>query len=294
MEKIVPHLWYDREAFEAAGLYTSTFEDSRIVSRTSIEGTPSGAVEMLTIVLSGQEFMMISAGPFFRFTPAISFLVACESKDEVRRKWARLHEGGKELMPLGSYPFSEEYSWLEDRYGLSWQLMYMGDRPWRRKMTPTLMFTRERCGKAEEAVLRYAGIFRDSRVTEILHYGPDEKPNTTGMIKHAGFVLEGQDFAAMDSALDLEAGFNEAVSFVVRCDSQEEIDRYWDDLSARPEAEQCGWLKDRYGVSWQIVPSIMDEMMGAGDAARRGRVTRALLNMKKLDIAGLKKAYAQD
>jgi predicted 3-demethylubiquinone-9 3-methyltransferase (glyoxalase superfamily) len=104
-------------------------------------------------------------------------------------------------------------------------------------------------------------------------------------------MLENQWFAAMDSAHEHKFKFNEAISFMVYCDTQAEIDEYWEKLSAVPEAEQCGWLKDRYGVSWQIVPTAMDEMMSQGTSDQMGRVTEAFLKMKKFDIAELKRAY---
>ena len=291
MRKIVPHLWYDKEAGEAAEFYVSLFENSRILSRTKIEDTPSGTAELLKISLAGQDFLLISAGPYFKFNSSVSFLVACETPAEVDRLHARLASGGKDLMPLGAYPFSERYVWLEDRYGLSWQLMYFGKIPIRQKITPTLMFVGDRCGKAEEAIAFYASLFPDSGVGDIFRYGEGEGPDKAGTIKHAGFTLLGENFAAMDSAHKYDFAFNEAVSLVVACDTQEEIDRLWEKLSARPEAEQCGWLKDRYGLSWQIVPSVLEELMTSGDRAKTARVVEAFLKMKKFDIAALKRAF---
>jgi len=290
MQKIVPYLWFDHEAGEAAALYTSLFPNSRIRGRTKLGGTPSGEVEMLTIELEGLEFQLISAGPYFRFTPAVSFLVACQSKEEVDRLWQSLHAPGKELMPLGDYPFSQRYGWTEDKYGLSWQIMYMGDRKMGQRITPTLMFVGEACGKAEEAVRLYASLFEGSAVTSIETYGPGAEPNARDMVKHASFVLEGQEFAAMDSALDHPFTFNEAVSLMVYCDTQAEIDHFWGALSARPEAEQCGWLKDRFGLSWQIVPRAMERIMSEKDPSKLARVTEAFLKMKKFDLAELERA----
>lgn len=291
MQKIVPHLWFDKEAGEAARFYTAIFKDASIKSETMINDTPSGSVELLTITLEGQDFMLISGGPYFKFTPATSFLVACDTTEETDRLWNRLYEGGKALMPLDAYPFSERYGWLEDKYGLSWQVMYMGERKASQKITPTLMFTGDQCGKAEEAFTFYASVFRNGRVGDIARYEAGEGPDAPGTVKHGAFTLEGQSFAAMDSAYDHGFTFNEAVSLMVYCDTQDEIDRYWGALSAVPEAEQCGWLKDRYGVSWQIVPAVMDEMMATKDAAKLAKVTQAFLKMKKFDIAELERAY---
>ncbi len=291
MQKIVPHLWFDKEAAEAAKFYTSLFKDSKIIDKTKIQGTPSGTAEMVTIELSGQEFMLLSAGPFFTFTPAVSFLIACSTKEEVDTLWEKLSQGGKALMPLDTYPFSEKYGWVEDRYGLSWQVMYIGDSKITQKITPTLMFTGDKCGKAEEAINIYTLVFRNAKVGDILRYGAGEEPDKEGTIKHDAFILEGQEFAAMDSAYEHNFTFNEAISFIVYCDTQEELDFYWGKLSAVPEAEQCGWLKDKFGFSWQIVPTVMKEMMQNKDAEKLARVTEAVLKMKKFDIAELKKAY---
>jgi predicted 3-demethylubiquinone-9 3-methyltransferase (glyoxalase superfamily) len=288
---ITTHLWFDKEAKEAAGLYTSLFKGSKIKTTTTLEGTPSGAVDIVTIDLAGQEFTLLSAGPLFKFTPAISFLVDCRSKGEVDELWKVLAEGGVPLMERGRYPFSEWYGWVQDRYGLSWQVMHMGERPMRQKITPTLMFVGKMCGKAEEAMKFYASIFRDSKLGDIVRYNPGEGPDREGTIKHAGFDLAGTGFAAMDSAHPHGFTFNEAISFMVHRATQKEIDDDWAKLSADPAAEQCGWLKDRYGVSWQIVPDVMDDMLRSNDKRKLERVTAAFLKMKKFDIATLERAF---
>jgi predicted 3-demethylubiquinone-9 3-methyltransferase (glyoxalase superfamily) len=291
MQKITPHLWFDKEAKEAAELYTSVFNDSKIKNITTLNNTPSGTVEIVTIELLKQKFTLISAGPLFKFNPSISFLVACKTKGEVDALWERLSKGGTSLMELDGYPFSERYGWVQDRYGLSWQLMFMGERKVEQEITPTLMFVDKQCGNAEEAINFYVTVFHDSRVGDILRYSRGEEPDKAGTIKHAAFRLGGQEFAAMDSARVHDFTFNEAISFMVHCEAQEEIDYYWGKLSADPKAEQCGWLKDKYGVSWQIVPTIMDEMMKNGSREQIDRVTKAFLPMKKMDIAKLKEAY---
>ena len=125
----------------------------------------------------------------------------------------------------------------------------------------------------------------------VYRYGPNQEPDREGTIMFADFMLENYWFAAMDSGREHNFTFNEAVSFMVSCDTQKEIDDYWEKLSAVPEAEQCGWLKDKYGLSWQVVPTGMDEMMRSGDEEKIARVTEAFLKMKKFDIAELKKAY---
>ena len=291
MQKITPHLWFDREALEAAGFYISVFKDSIQNSTTKLHGTPSSRVDIVSIDLMGQEFTLISAGPFFKFNPSVSFLVACREKSDVDMLWEKLSEGGSALMELGQYPFSERYGWVQDRYGLSWQIMFMGGYDIKQNITPTLMFTDKQWGKAEDAINFYASVFRDSEVGDILRYSKGEEPDRVRTIKHASFRLEGMEFAAMDSARIHDFAFNEAISFVVHCETQDEIDYYWERLSADPQAEQCGWLKDRYGVSWQIVPTILEQMLRDQDGEKVARVTEAFLKMKKFDIEALVRAY---
>jgi predicted 3-demethylubiquinone-9 3-methyltransferase (glyoxalase superfamily) len=147
------------------------------------------------------------------------------------------------------------------------------------------------CGKAEEATNFYLSVFKNSKRGIIARYPKGMEPDKEGTIMFTDFLIEDQWFAAMDSAREHKFNFNEAISLMVSCDNQKEIDYYWEKLSAVPEAEQCGWLKDRYGFSWQIVPAAMDEMMTKGTPEQVARVTQAFLPMKKLVIADLEKAY---
>jgi predicted 3-demethylubiquinone-9 3-methyltransferase (glyoxalase superfamily) len=292
-QKITPHLWFDKEAREAAEFYIFVLKDSKIRAITTLHNTPSGDTDIVTLELLGQDFTLINAGPLFKFNPSVSFLIACNTKAEVNKLWEEFSTGGKALMNLGTYPFSERYGWIQDKYGLSWQLMFFGDRTPRQRIIPTLMFVGNVAGKAEEAINFYVSVFRDARVDDILRYGKGEEPDKEGTIKHASFTLETQQFAAMDSAQKHNFAFNEAISLMVHCENQDEIDYYWERLSADPKAEQCGWLKDKYGLSWQVVPNAMDEMMRDKDPNKLARVTAAFLKMKKFDLATLEKAYKE-
>lgn len=293
MPTITPHLWFDKEAKEAAAFYASTFKNSQVKNITTLHDTPSGSCDVVTLQLAGQDFKLISAGPLFKFTPAVSFLVGCESKEEVDALWSRLSPGGSALVELGAYPFSERYGWTQDRYGLSWQIMFMGGREITQKIVPTLMFVGQQCGRAEEAINFYASVFHNTKVDHMLRRGKNEGPDQEGTIKHAGFTLEGGEFAAMDSAGAHNFTFNEAISFMVLCETQAEIDYYWEKLSSDPKSEVCGWLKDRFGLSWQVVPTLMNEMFQEQDSKKIAQVTQAFLKMKKFDIAKLKEAYEQ-
>ncbi len=300
MPRIASNLWFDSQAEEAARLYASLFKDSRIGRKTyygkagfEIHGQPQGKLMTIEFELEGQPFVALNGGPVFKFTPAVSFLIACATKEEVDATWEKLSPGGTALMELGPYPFSERYGWIQDRFGLSWQVMAYGDRPLVQKIIPTLMFTGGVCGRAEEAIRHYVSVFSAAKVGAIVRYAKGEEPDREGTIKHAAFTLEGQELAAMDSARKHDFGFNEAVSFIIRCRDQAEIDRYWDRLTAGgdPNAQICGWLKDKFGVSWQVTPTILEEMLQDPDPAKVARVTEAFLKMKKFDIAGLVKAF---
>lgn len=288
--KIVPHLWYDKEAREAAEFYIGLFEQSKLLGVTVIEDTPSGDSEIVNFELAGQSFSAISAGPYFRFNPSISLMVACSSADEVNDKWKALSEGGTELMPLGEYPFSKRYAWVQDRYGLSWQLMLVDSGQITQKIIPNLLFSNAVCGKAEEAIRYYAEVFEDSEIGLISRYGEGEAEASRARINYAAFKLCGMAFSAMDNGFDADYDFNEAFSLMVSCKDQKELDYYWDRLSAVPEAEQCGWLKDKFGVSWQIVPANLDDILFAGSREETRRVTEAFLKMKKFDLAALERA----
>lgn len=297
-QKIVPHLWFDKEAKEAANFYCSLLPDSKITSIATLHNTPSGDCDVVSFALSGHPFMAISAGPLFKLNPSVSFFLNFDpAKDKhalenLNTLWKKLSQGGTALMPLDKYPFSERYGWIQDKYGLSWQLILsnpVGDeRPF---ITPALLFVGDVCGKAEEASNLYLSVFNNSKRGIIARYPEGMEPDRAGTVMYSDFMLADQWFAAMDSAHEHKFAFNEAISFMIYCDTQEEIDYYWSKLSSHPEAEQCGWLKDRFGLSWQVVPTVLDQMMQDNDPARLERVTQAFLKMKKFDIAALQRAY---
>jgi predicted 3-demethylubiquinone-9 3-methyltransferase (glyoxalase superfamily) len=297
MQKIVPNLWFDKQAKEATEFYTSLFPNSKITNVNTLHDTPSGDCDVVSFEILGYSFMAISAGPYFKLNPSISFMVNFDpSQDKDARTriddiWAKLMEGGKALMPLDKYPFSERYGWVEDKYGVSWQLIYTDPQGEERPLIiPSLLFVKDKCGKTEEATNFYLSVFKNSKRGTIARYGAGQEPEKEGNIMFTDFKLEGQWFAAMDSAQDHKFDFNEAVSLMINCETQEEIDYYWEKLSAVPESEQCGWLKDKYGVSWQVVPTAMNELMGGNDTKKIDRVTQAFLKMKKFDIAELERA----
>lgn len=299
MQKIIPHLWFDKEAKEAAEFYTSVFPNSKITYSGVIHNTPSGDCDIMSFTVMGFSFMSISAGPYFIKNPSISFMVNFDPSQDpqavtrIDEIWNKLIEGGKALMPLDEYPFSKRYGWVEDKYGVSWQLILTNPEGEERPLiVPSLMFIGDSSGKAESATDFYLSIFKDSKRGAIARYPAGMEPNKEGNIMFTDYKLEGIWFAAMDGAnTQHDFAFNEGVSLLVQCDSQEEIDYYWEKLSAVPESEQCGWLKDKFGVSWQINSTRMDEMMRTGTPEQVARVTAAFLQMKKFDITKLEEAF---
>ena len=156
----------------------------------------------------------------------------------------------------------------------------------KQKITPFLWFDNQ----AEAAVNFYTSIFKNSKALGVSRYG-EAGPRPKGSVMTIAFELAGQEFIALNGGPQFK--FTEAISFVVNCETQEEVDEFWEKLSEGGKKIQCGWLKDKYGVSWQIVPTILGELMQSGDSARSQRVMQALLQMTKIDIEGLKKAYQQ-
>lgn len=297
MQKIVPHLWFDKEAKEAAEFYSQVFPNTKITDVTTIHNTPSDDADIVSFNIDGYEFQAISAGPYFKPNPAISFMVNFDpsrddkAEEHLNEIWEKLIDGGKILMPLDAYPFSKRYGWVDDKFGVSWQLILTDpDGEPRPYIIPSLMFTKEAYGKTEEAINFYVSVFGDGKVGELTRWGAGMEPEQEGKVMFSDFSLFGQWFAAMESANQHEFTFTEGVSLIVLVEDQEELDRYWNALSAVPESEQCGWLKDKFGVSWQIVPRSYLELL-KGDPEKVARATQATLSMKKLDIAALEAAY---
>ena len=302
MQKIIPFLWFNNQAEEAVNFYILLFKNSKIesVSRygkegAEVSGMPKGSVMTLDFQLEGQEFVAINGGPVFTFSQAVSFFVSCKTPEEIDELWEKLSDGGKVLMKLAKYPFSEKYGWIQDKFGVSWQLI-LSSRA--QKIAPCLMFTGEQHKKAEEAINFYISIFKNSFIStgnsntiQLERYKAGEGPE--GAVVHAKFVLTGHEFIAMDSHTNFPFTFNPSISFIINCETQEEVDYYWEKLSKDGDesAQQCGWIKDKYGVSWQIVPIALTEMLNDPDSVKTQKVMKAMLKMKKIDIGILKQAY---
>lgn len=297
-QKIFPFLWFEDQAEEAVRFYVSVFPDSQIdfLERWPDEtpfpdgSTAGGKVQQMAFRLSGMEFFAFDAGPMFQFNPSISFFVNCNSGQEVEDFYSQLAEGGQILMPLDTYPFSEKYAWVQDRFGVSWQLILSGVEK-SRKIFPSLMFVQDNAGKAEGAMEYYTSLFGDSSILSVNRYGPGMEPNHEHSLAYGEFELEGELFAAMDSAGQHDFQFNEAISLYVDCVDQTEIDYFWNKMTEDGQESACGWLKDRYGVSWQIVPSFLLDILEDGTKGNTEAMMLELSRMKKLDEARLKEAY---
>jgi predicted 3-demethylubiquinone-9 3-methyltransferase (glyoxalase superfamily) len=286
MKKIIPVIWFEKDGEKAAEYYASIFPDSKIKDR--VYG-PEGNLITMDFVLGGMDFCVLNGGVEIEKNPSISFTVNLSSKEEIDRIWKELSPEGKILMPLESYEFSEYYGWVQDEYGVSWQLMY-GEKK-EPMIVPALLFTKERYKQAENAIRKYTEVFEESRIQNLYYYGEEQLIEDEDALMYGGFQLENQQFSALDSGLDHPFTFNEGISLMVLADTQEEIDDIWYQLSAVPEAEQCGWLKDEFGVFWQIVPKILDEYLRDEDTDRAKRVMNTMLKMKKLEIKPLEEAY---
>jgi predicted 3-demethylubiquinone-9 3-methyltransferase (glyoxalase superfamily) len=296
-QKIVPNLWFNGNAKEAVQYYVSIFPDSAIVSteyypNSTDEGLAdfqqdlAGKELTLEFNLAGQNFTAINAGPEFTPNASISFMVNfdpardAQARQHLDQLWEKLLKGGEALMSLNEYPFSKRYGWIKDRYGFTWQLILTNpDGEARPTIIPSLMFGAGNVNRAEEAINFYTGLFKDSAIGMVARYSEATGPAKQGSLMFADFTLAGQWFAAMDSGVVQDFTFNEAISLAVFCEDQSEIDELWSKLSTVPEAEQCGWCKDKYGVSWQIVPKNMDELMQKPNAFAN------MMQMKKIVIA---------
>ena len=275
--QIYPCLWFDGNAKAAAEFYCSLFKNSKITVDTPM---------VVSFELNGKKFMGLNGGPHFKFTPAISFFVLCESIAETNELWNKLIDGGSALMSIDKYPWSERYGWVKDKFGLTWQVSVVNKEGDKQKITASMLFTGNKFGKAEEAVNFYTSVFNNSATDLLIHY-PDGDANA-GKVMYSEFNLNKHGLIAMDGPGDHAYTFNEAVSFVVSCDTQEEIDYFWNKLTEGGAESMCGWLKDKFGVSWQIVPTVLGKLMT--DPEKAPRVMQAFMQMKKFDIEKLLKA----
>ncbi|PUB32855.1 putative 3-demethylubiquinone-9 3-methyltransferase (glyoxalase superfamily) [Elizabethkingia sp. YR214] len=278
---IFPCLWCNGDAKESAEFYCQVF-GGKITVDTPV---------VINIELFGQKLMLLNAGPQFEKNPSISFLINCASEEDVQHYWNMLSEGGMALMELGSYPWSKKYGWIKDKYGTTWEL-YFGEMQ-EQRMVPTLMFMHKNNGKAMEAMEFYTSTFPDSKIEGVLKYkdGGENAENPEN-VQHAQFTINNYMLGCMDSSFDHKFDFNEGISLVMMTNDQKETDHLWNTLiSGGGRESMCGWLKDQYGVSWQIVPKKLIELMNDSNPEKSQKVVQAMLKMQKIIITDLETAY---
>ncbi|WP_315058662.1 VOC family protein [Chryseobacterium indoltheticum] len=281
---IFPCLWYDGDAKESAEFYCKIF-DGKITADTPV---------VLNLELFGQKLMLLNGGPHFEKNASVSFMVMCETEDEVQKYWDQLQDGGIVLMALDSYPWSKKYGWVRDKFGVTWQL-YLGEKKSEQRIIPTLMFIHQNNGKAMEAMELYTEIFPNSKIESVLKYAEgvnDENHEVPENVQHAHFEIDGYSMFCMDNSYDHKFDFNEGISMVIMTNNHEETDHLWSSLTADGGRESmCGWLKDKFGMSWQIVPKRLIELMGDSDQQKAKNVVQAMMKMQKIVIKDLEEAY---
>ncbi|WP_332453811.1 VOC family protein [Chryseobacterium aquaticum] len=281
---IFPCLWYDGDAKESADFYCQVF------GGTITTDTPV----VLNIEFFGQKLMLLNGGPQFKKNASVSFMVLCETEEEVEKYWSPLSENGLVLMELGEYPWSKKYGWVRDRFGVTWQV-YLGEKQGEQKIIPTLMFIHENNGKAMEAMELYTEVFPNSKIGNVLKYGDgvgNESHEIPENVQHAHFEIDDYSFFCMDNSYDHEFDFNEGISIVVMTDNQEQTDHLWNSLTKDGGRESmCGWLKDKFGMSWQIVPKKLIQLMNDPHQEKAQKVVQAMMKMQKIVISDLEEAY---
>ncbi len=251
-------LWFDNQAKEAAQFYCSVLKNSKNTSETPV---------VVSFELNGTKVIGLNGGPMFEKNPSISLFVYCDSVEETNRIWNALIEGGSVYIPIDTYPWSERYGWLKDRFGMTWQIASTGNNDGVLRVMPSLLFVGNQFGKAGEAIQLYSRIFKQASTQMLVNY--PEGDVHEGKVLYAEIDLNGAQLVFMDGPGEHNYAFNEGVSLVVECENQDEIDYYWEKLTVGGEESMCGWLKDKFGVSWQVFPKILNQLMS--DPKKRQR-----------------------
>lgn len=276
MEQIYPCIWFDGKAQEAVNFYIECFSNGSIFSSNPM---------VVNWEINGVKLMGLNGGNMYTPNPSISLFVTLENKEEIKILHDKLSEGGKLLMDLAEYPWSPYYSFFQDKFGVAWQLFLGKYSDVNQAIVPCLMFTKEQFGKADDAIHFYSKLFPKTEIDGILHYVIGMFPESN-VVQHGQFKINEGVFMAMDGPGEHGFGFSEGISLVIECENQEEIDHFWNGfLENGGQEQQCGWIKDQFGVSWQVVPKILKELMSHPE--KGNAVMEAFLKMKKFDIATL-------
>jgi len=283
-------LWFDGQAEEAAKLYAALFKNSKINSMSrygdsgsKASGIQAGSVMTAELSIGDHHITCLNGGPLFKFTPALSFFVTCQSEDEIQQLWSELSKNGTVRMGLDQYPWATKYGWTADRFGVEWQLM-ISDQP--QKIVPAFLFVDNLFGKGQDAVDFYLSLFPNSKIETLAR---DEKTRT---IMHCAFSLSGNGFVLMEGQGKHGHTFSPALSLVLSCENQDEVDFFWEKLTENGgKPGRCGWLEDKYGVSWQVIPKLLGQLFKSGNPKKTEAVMQAMLKMTKLDTRQLQEAY---
>lgn len=269
-----PCLWFDGNGRDAADFYTSVFPSSKMLDSNPI---------VTTFELINTKYMALNGGPMYKMTPAFSFSVYCENENETGRLYNMLSENGKILIPLDKYDWSPLYAWVEDKFGVSWQLDASSSGQ-KEKIIPTLLFVNQKNTLVKSALEYYKNIFPGSDTILEAPFSPGSGM-PAGSLLFARFQLHGNVMNIMSSTESYDYDFTPGNSIVVECETQEEIDYFWEKLGNEGHYSMCGWLEDKHGVSWQIIPAILPQLMA--DPGKAEKVTQAFMKMQKLEIATL-------
>jgi len=287
MQPLQPCLWFDNQAEDAAKFYTKVFETGKIgtiarygKSGAEVSGQKEGSVMTVDFEIDGYKVTALNGGPMFKFSPAISFMVWRKTEKEVDALWKQLTEGGQVRMAMDTYPWSKKYGWVADKFGVDWQIMLNDDI---HDIAPSILFVDKKFGKAERAIEHYVSTFKNCHVDNLMR-------NTDGPgVMFSQLSIEGQPLVVMDGAGTHNFDFTHAYSIMVNCKDQAEMDQYYDRLSEGGSQEPCGWVMDKFGVSWQIVPMQMEEYMK--DPRKAEAVMAELMKMKRIDLKKLQETY---
>ena len=267
---IYPALWFDNQALEAFEFYCSVFPNSMILEHNQT---------VVKASLSNQCFIGINGGPYFLPNPAISFTVICDSREEINALWQKLILGGASIIDLGHYSWNAYYGWVQDQFGYTWQLQLGNGSKTQQHILPNLLFCGMHQNQCSQALQYYQKIFPEFQRHQLLRYPSGD---LEGKIQNSIFSLNHLKFIAKDSPHKHIFDFNESVSFVIPCKTQQEIDYYWNYFTEHGSESWCGWCKDVFGISWQVIPNNLAQIL-----ATHPQAYSTLTRMKKIIIEDL-------
>ncbi len=274
---IYPCLWFYNKAKAAAEFYVSVFPNSKIHQDTGL---------VCSFEVMGTKLIGLNGGPKYKVNKAVSYFVYCGNGVNIDELYAQLKEGGEVLFPLDKYDWSPRYAWVQDKFGVNWQLDIEPINH-QQKIVPCLLFSKSDVGRVREALGHYLSRFPNSRA--LMEYpfppqaGKKEGALLFAQVKLGDFILN-----LMSGRPDQGDAFSPGNSLVIECQNQAEIDLYWEALGKEGRYDMCGWLVDKFGHSWQVVPAVLPQLMA--DPVKGPRVVQAFLKMQKFDIAALEKA----